>query len=145
LAELYDADPATAGRLVNASVLNFAGAGPDVLIVGLVVNGPAPKRLLVRAAGPVLAAFGRAGALPDPKLELVRSDGVTVATNDDWGQGDVTRLRAAFRETGAFGLADPSSKDAALLVTVTPGAYSALVSAGGGQTGDVLLEVYEVP
>jgi hypothetical protein len=42
-------------------------------------------------------------------------------------------------------LADPSSKDAALLVTVTPGAYSALVSAGGGQTGDVLLEVYEVP
>lgn len=145
LAELYDAEVTTPARLVNASVLNFAGSGPDVLIVGLVVNGTGPKRLLVRAAGPVLTAFGRAGALPDPKLELVGADGLAIAANDDWGQGDVTRLRAAFRETGAFDFADTASKDAALLVTVMPGAYSALVSAGGGQTGDVLLEVYELP
>ena len=145
LVELYDAGGGAGARLVNASVLNFAGTGDDVLIVGFQVRGTGPRRLLVRAIGPALAAFGRPGFLPDPRLALVTADGTVLASNDDWGSGDLTELRGAFRAAGAFDLPDPASRDAAFVVTVLPGLHSAVVSAGGGQTGEALLEVYELP
>lgn len=145
LTELYDAEPDSNARLVNASVLNFAGTGDNVLIVGLNVSGTGPKRLLVRAIGPGLVAFGRPNALADPKLEVFNTDQMSIAANDDWGNADVTQLKAAFRAAGAFDLSDTTSKDAALILTVTPASYSAVISGTAGQTGDALLEVYELP
>jgi hypothetical protein len=100
--------------------------------------------VLVRGIGPTLTAQHVTGALPDPKIELIRiRNGVasSVARNDDWG--GTSELVDAFTKTGAFALS-AGSKDAALLVWLDPGAYSAQVSGAGGTTGIALVEVYEV-
>jgi alpha-tubulin suppressor-like RCC1 family protein len=144
LVEAYDFDgPTTASRLINLSVRTQVGTGENILIVGFVVEGNAPKQILLRAVGPGLAQFGVGGVLADPRLSLF-SSGVSTATqvNDNWGGS--AALSAAFTATGAFGLASVS-KDAALLVTLQPGAYTAQVSGVGDTTGVALVEVYEVP
>jgi hypothetical protein len=146
LAEIYDAgsfDPGNASspRLVNLSARAQVGPGGEALIAGFVIAGTVPKTLLIRGIGPSLTKFGVAGALVDPTLELY-SGQVRVDTNDDWGGRET--MGAAFAAVGAFNLAS-DSKDAALLLTLPPGAYSAQVSAPGGTSGVALVEVYEVP
>ena len=147
LAELYDVTPgATFGaatpRLINVSARALSGTGADVLIAGFVITGPGAKTVLIRAIGPTLAVFGVPGVLADPKLELFNVAGVKTQENDNWG--GTTALSAAFRAVGAFGL-DGASRDAALLATLPPGAYTAQVSGVAGGTGVALVEVYEVP
>ena len=144
LAEVYDADTANRGRLVNFSARNLVGTGDEILVAGFVVAGNVPRRVLVRGIGPRLAAFGVTAPLADPKLELY-SSGALVASNDNWGSGDVAALRAAFSTATAFDLPDTGSRDAALVVTLPAGMYSAQVSGVGGTTGEALVEVYELP
>lgn len=142
LAEIYDLATLASGRLSNLSTRAQVGTGGDVLIVGFVVSGNLPKTLLIRGIGPALTAFGIAGALADPKVEVFREN-ARIDQNDNWG-GD-TRLAAAFSQVGAFSLTDTSSRDAALIVTLPPGNYTAQVSGVGGTTGTALAEVYELP
>ncbi len=147
LAEVYDATPAgsyaaASPRLVNISARAKAGTGSGVLIVGFVVGGSTSKTVLVRASGPALVPFGVTGALPDPQLQLNGSGGV-LATNNGWG-GD-PEIAATAAAVGAFSWTDPSSPDSALLITLPPGAYTAVVSGASGDTGVALVEVYEVP
>ena len=143
LAEIYDADSGTpAPRLVNLSASGFVGTGGNVLIAGLAISGNRPAKILVRAIGPTLSSFGVGGALATPQLMLFDSTGKTVATSTAWG-GDTT-LNSAFTQVGAFAL-PLSSNDSALLATVPPGSYTALVNGVGGTTGVALVEVYEVP
>ncbi len=80
--------------------------------------------------------------LADPKLDLFGAGNALIATNDNWG-GDAAQS-ATFSAVGAFALANPSTKDAVLLVTLDPGNYSAQVSGLGGSTGLALIEIYEV-
>lgn len=140
LFELYDAlneNPAL--RLVNLSARAEVGTGETVLIAGFTIAGNLPRRMLVRAVGPGLGAFGVPGVLGDPKLELFR-DGVRVAENDNWDAA----LGQAATAVGAFALAG-GSRDAALLMTLLPGGYTAQVSGVSGATGAALVEIYEVP
>ena len=143
LAEVYDADPLQAGaRLVNVSTLGHAGAGEHALTAGFVIQGTAPKRLLIRAIGPSLAAFGVNASLVDPQLAVVALGQTTpLATNDDWG--NAPELWSAFLATGAFTLAT-DSKDAAVVVTLAPGAYTVSVTGVGGSTGQALVELYDL-
>jgi hypothetical protein len=143
LAEIYDADPAPTDltRLVNVSARVPVAAG-EMLTVGFVIAGNTPKKILVRAVGPTLAAFGVADALPAVQLALFDANRRTLATNAGWG-GDAA-LANAFAQTGAFAL-PAASVDAALLATLAPGAYTAQVTGLGGAAGSVLVEVYEVP
>jgi hypothetical protein len=154
IAELYDATAAanvTAAtpRLVNVSVLKEIRAG-DTLTAGFVVGGNAPKNILVRAIGPALglAPFNIGGVMADPRLS-VYSGQTVLASNDNWGtqSGGVTSaaLTAAFDSVGAFRIADPASRDAALLLTLNPGNYTAVVSSANGGAGLLITEVYEVP
>lgn len=99
------------------------------------------KRVLLRAIGPGLTAFGVSGALADPQLTVFAGASVH-ALNDDWGGGPV--LTDAFTRTGAFAL-PAASRDAALLLTLAPGAYSAHIESANGSTGLALFELYEVP
>lgn len=149
LVELYDTDPTGPGRLVNLSARNFAGTGDDTLIAGFVISGNMPRRLLIRGIGPRLAAgFGVTGALADPKVELYLSEGgrnTLFAANDNWGEAGTAQARAAFVSVGAFDLPDGTSRDAALVVTVPAGAFTAQVSGVGGATGEALIEIYELP
>ena len=144
LAEIYDADSvptSSAGRLVNLSARAHVGTGDNVLIAGFVIAGSSPVKVLIRAVGPSLSKVGVSGALVDPLLELYRGE-TRLTQNDNWG-GSST-LTTAFTQTGAFGLANASSKDAAILVTLDPGAYTAVVSGVKGTTGNALVEAYEV-
>ena len=124
--------------LVFAELRQDVARYADVGIRHHALHDPA-RRLLVRAVGPTLAAFGVPGTLADPKLELY-SGTTKIAENDNWG-GDA-QVAAAFTQVGAFGL-PAASKDAVLLITLPPGAYTAQASGTGA--GLALVEVYEVP
>ena len=150
LAEIYDASglayTATTPRFINFSARAQVGAGDGVLIAGFVIEGSAERTVLIRAVGPTLTSYGVGGALADPQLELTQTSGgtaVTVASNDNWG-GDA-QISAVGASVGAFSLSSATSKDAAILVTLPPGVYSAKASGVGGTTGVALIEVYEVP
>lgn len=143
LIEAYDADAGTAAtRFVNLSARARVGTGAEALTVGFVIGGNAPVTLLLRGIGPTLAQFGVTGTLADPELALFDAAGKQVAQNADWGGAE--RLTAAFARTGAFAL-PAGARDAALLVTLPPGQYTARISGSAGATGTALIEVYEAP
>lgn len=125
--------------LVNLSTRATLGAGP-VLTPGFVVGGTISRRVLIRAVGPTLSRFGVTGVMADPSLTVFRS-GVTaqIAANNNWG-GAATLVTTS-AAVSAFAL-PLDSLDAALLLTLTPGAYTAQVTGTGA--GEVLVEVYFV-
>lgn len=142
------AAPTYTGTLVNVSTRAFVGKDDQTLIAGFVVTGTAPRKLLLRAIGPGLVSRGVTGTIGDPVLTLYRGS-TAIATNDNWEtQNDAfapataSDLVAAATQTGAFPLAG-GSKDAALLVTLDPGLYSALAYGTNGTTGIGLVEVYD--
>lgn len=143
LAEVYDTEGIDAPvRLINLSTLGFVGTSENVLSAGFVVGGTGSKRLLVRAVGPGLAAFGVGGLLADPQLTILPAGQTTaVGANNDWG--GTAELKAAFTAAGAFGLTD-GSRDAAVIVTVPVGAYTVLISGVGETTGNALVEIYDL-
>jgi outer membrane protein assembly factor BamB len=144
LMEAYDAGGGAGARLINLSArsaVNAAASG--VLIAGFVVGGEA-RSILVRGVGPALTGFGVGGALANPHLRIFRGAQV-VAENDDWGvAGHAGAMAAAAAGVGGFAL-PAGGRDAALLVTLPPGPYTAQISGVGGATGVALIEVYEVP
>ncbi len=147
LAEIYDATPLAESsparpRLVNLSVQTKIDGSAAPLTVGFVLRGQKGKRVLVRAIGPSLGAFGVQGTLTDPRLALF-SGQTRIAENEDWG-GEPA-LRAAFDSVGAFALPNATSKDGALVATLAPGPYTVQVGGPAGATGIVLVEIYELP
>ena len=126
-----------ASTLVNISTRMQVLAGNDVLIGGFIIGGTAPKTVVVRARGPSLAAAGVANPIANPKLDLYSGQAL-VQANDDWQQGpNAAAIQAA-------GLAPSDPREAALRVTLGPGAYTAVVSGVGGATGVGIVEVFEV-
>ena len=102
------------------------GTGESVLITGFVVGGPESKRVLVRAVGPALGAFGLASTLPNPAIKIYQGSNL-IAQNDDWSKDDA----ADIARLGAFAFT-AGSKDAALLTTLAPGAYTAQIADPSG-------------
>ncbi len=144
LVELYDAGTGNSPKLTNVSARNFVGTGDNVLIAGFVINGNVPRKLLVRGVGPALADFGVTGTLADPKLEIF-SGATAVATGDNWSdEPNAGELVSTATAVGAFALKS-GSRDAALVLTLPAGSYSAKISGVGGTTGEALVEIYEVP
>lgn len=139
LFEAYDLGQAGTARLVNVSARNHVGTGDDILVAGFTVAGTGTKRLLIRAVGPGLGGFGVTGTLPDPVLELFAGAN-RIAENDNWSSD----LAAEFTRVGAFALT-PGSRDAALVVELPPGSYTAQVRGAGATTGEALVEIYELP
>ena len=142
LAELYDTAPGSGARLSNVSARAQVGTGGGILIAGFAISGNVPRQVLIRGVGPALANFGVTGVLANPRLDLFRGSTV-MQSNDDWGGAPA--LSAAFTQTGAFMLPSGASRDAALLLTLTPGSYTAQVSGVNNTTGVALVEVYELP
>jgi hypothetical protein len=149
LAEVYDDTPVgtytpSVPHLTNVSARALVGTGGDILIAGFVVGGTTSRTVLIRASGPALGSFGVAGYLPDPEIQLygASSSLVPMVSNGGWG-GDPA-VAAASAAAGAFAWQSASSHDAAILVTLPPGAYTAQVLGEDGDTGVALVEVYEV-
>ena len=130
--------------LVNISARGRVVSAGDSLVAGFVVAGKSPRTLLMRAVGPSLAAFGVTDAVALPMISLYRGSAL-LASNENWGLLDAPRLTAAFDRVGAFRLSGAESRDAALLLTLEPGAYTVQASNLARAAGSVLLEVYEVP
>jgi hypothetical protein len=146
LVECYDAGTGTTARLVNVSARTQVDTGAGVLIAGFVVDGNAPKLVLIRGLGPSLA--GISGVLADPQLEIFKyhtdiKNFVPLATNDNWG--GTQALKDLQTTVGAQELTVDDSKDAAIAITLAPGVYTAQVSGVNSTTGVALVEVYEVP
>jgi len=139
LIEVYELGKPSTDRLINLSCRSMVGTGSSILIPGLVIKGSAPRRLLIRAIGPGLAAFGVGGMLADPQLTIFRGD-EQIAQNDNWSGASPAQAATA---VGAFPLA-VGSKDAALLIDLPPGGYTVQVSGVQDTTGIALVEVYEV-
>ena len=146
LAEVYDASPSSqigerTPRLVNLSARARVEPEGGILTAGFVVGGLTPATVLVRAVGPALAAFGVEGVLADPRMQLYRST-TLINENDDWdGESQVSGLA---NSVGAFALPSGGSKDAVMLVTLPPGAYTVQVSDPASVGGVVLVEAYEI-
>ena len=128
-----------ADRLTNLSARVTISPDPNrPLIAGFVIAGTQPKRVLLRAIGPALTGFGVTGALVNPRLQVFDSANRVILENDDWSGADTA---AAFSQVGAFPLT-AGSRDAALVTTLQPGAYTMQVTAGN-ETGAALAEVYD--
>jgi hypothetical protein len=147
LVEVFDLDvpePFTAQKVLNLSTRGDVGTGDRALLVGFVVNGTSAKKVLIRAAGPALGALGVSGVLTDPFLRVFQGSTV-IRENDNWESGNnLALLREGSAKTGAFAF-PAGGKDAAVLLTLPPGSYTAQVSGVAGATGVGLVEVYEVP
>lgn len=144
LMEAYDAAGGSGARLINVSARSAVGPNSGgVLIAGFVV-GQNTRAILVRGVGPALGGFGVDGALANPQLRIYQGARV-VAENDDWSAAsNSAAVATAAGAVGAFSLS-AGSRDAALLLTLPPNAYTAQVSGVSGLTGVALIEVYELP
>lgn len=140
LVEACHLDQAANSKLANIATRGFVETDNNVMIGGLIV-GPAGglnARVVVRAIGPSLSNFGINGALQNPTLDLINSNGIVLRSNDDWTNGQRAELEA-------LGLQPSDDRESALLQTLTPGNYTAIVRGAGNTTGVGLVEVYNVP
>jgi hypothetical protein len=133
---IVDIAAPTATRLLNISSRGRVGTGEDVLIGGFINRGGG--RVVLRAIGPSLSAFGVTNPLPDPVLTLKDVNGNTLATNDDWQSSQGAEITAA-------GLAPTNSLESAILTSLPAGNYSGVVSGKGSATGVALVEIYQLP
>jgi hypothetical protein len=146
LAEVFDASSpgAPVRQMVNVSARTQVGTGEEILIAGFTIGGTTARTVLIRAAGPVLSTFQVTGTLSDPRLTLFHGT-TAIAESDNWQSSP--ELVNIFSATGAFPF-NARSRDAALLITLPPGSYTAHVSgvgAGNTATGVALIEVYALP
>jgi hypothetical protein len=129
-------------RLVNLSARAQVGTGDNVAISGFVIDGSAPRPILVRAVGPGLAQSGLTGLLAHPVLSIY-SGATLVATNAGWDNAsNSSAIASTAVSLGAFAL-PTGSADSALLLTLNPGAYTAVVSGQNATVGLALVEVYD--
>ena len=112
------------------------GTGDNVLIGGFIVVGTEPKKVLLRAIGPSLTAFGVLNALADPIIEL-HKPGNIVVTNDNWKDTQEQEIMDT-------GIAPTDDLESAILATLDPGLYTAIVQGKNGGTGVGLVEVYDL-
>ena len=124
-------------RQLNISTRETVGTGENVLIGGFIVSGTTPKKVILRAIGPSLAAFGLTGILQDPTLELRDDAGATIFTNDNWRDTQETDIMAT-------GIPPNDDAESAIVATLDPGAYTAILQGKNDTTGTALVEAYDL-
>ena len=134
LCEAYDLST-TQSSVRNISTRGDVGLGDDVMIGGFIIGGTAPTRVLVRAIGPSLAADGISGALADPALELHDSTGALIFRNDNWRTDQEQQIIDTT-------IPPTDDRESAIVATLQPGAYTAIVGGANNTTGVALVEVY---
>ena len=120
-------------NLLNISTRARVESGEDAMIGGFIVQGPDPKKVLIRGLG---SSLPLTGALSDPILDLYDSTGKLIASNNDWASERLDILGTQ--------LAPSSEREAAILMTLDPGAYTAVVHDRTNQPGQALVEVYDL-
>jgi plastocyanin len=128
---------ATSSRLSNISTRALVQTGNNALIGGFIVSGTGNKLVLLRVLGPTLSNFGVTNALANPILELHNGAGTIIASNDNWGS-------AANAQSIPVNLRPPNSLESAILISLAPGNYTAIVRGVNNTTGVALVEAYDL-
>jgi len=143
---VYDLSPAPNSLLGNISTRSFVQTGDNVMIGGVIVQGTQPRRVIVRAIGPELTQYGVPNPLADPTLELHDSTGALIASNDNWQHtiigGIITSDQVAAIRASGHAPRDP--RESAIIATLPPGNYTAIVRGINNTTGVALVEVYDL-
>lgn len=141
LVEIYDLNSGATAKLANISTRGSVQTGDNVMIGGFALGGSStnPVKVVVRAIGPSLTQFGINNALSNPTLRLFDSNGQEVAFNDNWAENpnQATQLRRLH-------IAPAHAAESAIVRTLPPGLYTAVVAGQGGGVGIGLIEVYVV-
>ena len=139
LLEIYDIDSAGDAMLANISTRGLVQTGDEAMIGGFILQGGTEEStVVVRAIGPSLTSFGIGNALADPTLELHDANGALIQANDNWRDD-----AAQADELIAIGFAPGDDLESAMVATLPPSAYTAIV-AGKGGTGVALVEIYNL-
>ena len=135
LVEAYDLNASITSKLANISTRAFVSTGDNVMIDGFIVGaaGTGQRKVIIRAIGPSLTGVN--GALQDPTLELHNSTGATIASNDNWRDTQQAEIQAT-------GIPPADIRESAIVKTLTPGRYTAIVRGKNGTTGVGLVEIY---
>ena len=138
--EVFDLNQAANSKLANISTRGFVDAGDNAMIGGFIVGGAGggAAKVIVRGLGPSLTNFGIPNALTDPTLELHDGNGVTVATDDNWKDSQRTEIEAT-------ALMPSSDLESAIVRTLVPGGYTAVLRGVNNGVGIGLVEVFNLP
>jgi T5SS/PEP-CTERM-associated repeat protein len=134
--EVYDLTTEVSAKLANISTRGFVETSDNVMIGGLIAGNQA-THVLVRALGPSLVQSGVPNALADPTLELHNAQGAVIAFNNDWKETDQAAIEAT-------GIPPTDAKESAILATLPPGNYTAIVRGMNDTTGVSLVEAYHL-
>ncbi len=137
LLEAYDLDSSTQSTLGNTSTRGLVQTGDDVLIGGFIVGNGGSDTVVVRAIGPSLVDSGVTNPLADPTLDLYDSNGVLIRSDDNWRDAQESLIQST-------GLAPTNDLESAIIRSLTPGRYTAVVRGKDGGTGVALVEVYNL-
>jgi autotransporter-associated beta strand protein len=139
--EVYDLAPEVSASLANISSRGFVETGDNVMIGGFIAGNQASP-VIVRAIGPSLTQFGVANAMADPTLELHDGSGTTIAFNDNWK----TRPDGSSQQAEIEATTIPPTNDleSALVRTLPPGNYTAIMRGLNNTAGVGLVEVYNL-
>ena len=132
--EVYDLDRTVNSKLANISTRGLVQTGNNVMIGGFIVVGPDSQKVIVRAMGPSLPL---SGALANPTLELHDGNGALFAANDDWRSDQEAEIIAT-------GIAPSNNLESAIVRTLAPGNYTAIVRGVNDTMGVALVEVYRI-
>ena len=146
LVEVYDISPDAPSILGNISTRGPVSTGDYVMIGGFIVSGDAPIRVIVRAIGPELTQFGVPNVLDDPTLELHDHTGALIASNDDWQTTIIGGIITTDQVSAILlsGKAPTNDLESAIIATLPPGRYTAIVRGFGDTDGVALVEVYDL-
>ncbi len=135
-----------ASLLASSAFAQLTQTGNDVMIGGFIVQGTGPKSVIVRAIGPELTPFGIPNALADPTLELHNGAGALIASNDNWQTtvigGIITANQVSAIQGNGHAPTQPS--ESAIIATLPPGNYTAIVRGKNNSIGVALVEVYDL-
>ncbi len=137
LVELFDLDQSAPANPANVSTRGFVQTKDDVMIGGFIIGGSVQRTVLVRAIGPALADAGVSNALQNPVLQLFDHNGTMIASNDDWKSDQAAAIRAT-------GLQPKNPRESAILKTLGPAGYTAIVRGANDTTGVALVEAYQI-
>ncbi len=135
--EAYDLETTGPSRLVNISTRGFVLTDDNVMIGGVIITGDDPSLLVVRAIGPSLGDFGVPNPIGDPFLELRNGNGTLLKADNNWRDTQQVEIQNT-------GLAPSNNLESAILISVPPGSYTAIVKGADGGTGNGLVEVYKL-
>jgi len=146
LVEVYDLNQFSGSFLSNVSTRSFVQTGDNVMIGGFIVQGTQSRRVIVRAIGPELSQYGVPDPLQNPTLELHDGSGALIASNDDWQHtiigGIITSSQVQDIQNSDHAPAD--ARESAILATLPPSNYTAIVRGVNSTTGVALVEVYDL-